>query len=79
MPRPRTLRMRADGMPAGGVDVFYRSLAKQTELYHLFREGKGNLAAKPSPATHRTCAAWPWTCTPAARARTLRPKRRTSG
>ncbi len=43
------LRMRADGMPAGGVDVFYRSLAKQTELYHLFLEGKGNLAAKPSP------------------------------
>ena len=42
------LRMRADGMPAGGVDVFYRSLAKQAELYRLYLAGKGNLAAKPS-------------------------------
>ncbi|MFT3862147.1 peptidoglycan-binding protein [Micropruina sp.] len=43
------LRMRAEGMPAGGVAVFYRSLAKQAMLYQLYKQGKGNLAAPPNP------------------------------
>ena len=43
------VRMRAAGMPAGGVDVFYRSLKKQAELFHLHQKGLGPLAAAPSP------------------------------
>lgn len=43
------LRMLADGLPAGGVAVFSRSLAKQKELFKRFKEGKGPVAARPSP------------------------------
>ncbi len=43
------LRMRAAGMPAGGVQVFYRSLKKQAKLFHLHQLGLGPLAAKPTP------------------------------
>ena len=44
------LRMLSDGMPAGGIDVFVRSLAKQKVLYRRFLQGKGPLAARPNPA-----------------------------
>lgn len=42
------LRMRADGMPAGGVAVFLRSLAKQEALYRAYKAG-GPVAARPTP------------------------------
>lgn len=42
------LRMRAAGMPAGGVAVFHRSLAKQEQLFKRFLAGTGPLAAKPN-------------------------------
>jgi len=42
------LRMRAAGMPAGGIDVFHRSLEKQAELFKLWLSGKGNRAAPPN-------------------------------
>lgn len=43
------LRMLSDGMPAGGVDVFIRSLEKQKKLYERYLKGLGPVAAKPSP------------------------------
>ena len=43
------LRMRAAGMPAGGVQVFHRTLAKQAELYARYRKYGTPVAAKPSP------------------------------
>lgn len=43
------LRMLADGLPPGGVDVFLRSLETQKRLYRKYLEGRGPLAAKPSP------------------------------
>lgn len=42
------LRMLAAGMPAGGVDVFSRTMAQQQRLYDLYRAGKGPIAARPS-------------------------------
>lgn len=42
------LRMLAAGMPAGGVDVFMRTLAQQQALYDAYRAGRGPIAAKPS-------------------------------
>ena len=42
------LRMRAAGMPAGGVAVYHRSLTKQAELFKRFLAGNGPLAAKPN-------------------------------
>lgn len=42
------LRMLAAGMPAGGVAVYSRTLAKQAELRRRYLAGKGPLAAKPS-------------------------------
>ena len=44
------LRMRAAGMPAGGVAVFYRSLAKQEQLYAHYRKYGSPVAAYPSPS-----------------------------
>lgn len=43
------LRMLAAGMPAGGVDVFVRTMAQQQALYDAYRAGRGPIAAKPSP------------------------------
>ncbi len=43
------VRMRAAGMPAGGVAVFHRSMKKQAELYRRHKLGIGPLAARPSP------------------------------
>lgn len=42
------LRMRAAGMPKGGIDVYSRSLAKQRELYNRYKAGKGPIAAYPN-------------------------------
>ena len=44
------LRMRAAGMPAGGIDVFYRSLEKQAELRRLYESNPARypLAARPN-------------------------------
>ena len=52
------LRTRADGMPAGGIDVYSRSLEKQRLLYAAYKAGRGPLAAPPDPnAPHvRGCA-----------------------
>ncbi|MGC3954644.1 MAG: hypothetical protein QM804_10380 [Propionicimonas sp.] len=41
------LRMLAAGMPAGGVDVFSRTMAEQRALYDRWRAGKGPIAARP--------------------------------
>lgn len=43
------LRMRAAGMPSGGIDVYSRTLAQQAYLRKLYEQGKGPLAARPSP------------------------------
>ena len=43
------LRMLAAGLPAGGVDVFRRTMAQQQALYDAYRAGRGPIAAKPSP------------------------------
>lgn len=43
------LRMRAAGMPKGGIQVFHRSLAKQKELYKRYKAGRGPVAAPPNP------------------------------
>ncbi len=43
------LRMLAAGMPAGGIDIFSRTMAQQQALYDAYRAGKGPVAAKPSP------------------------------
>lgn len=54
------LRMRADGMPAGGVDVFYRSLANRLSCIGSIWRARATWP--PSRAgTRPTCAAWPWT------------------
>jgi len=42
------LRMRAAGLPAGGVDVFSRTLAQQKELFRRFQLGLGPVAARPN-------------------------------
>jgi len=44
------LRMLAAGMPAGGIEVYVRTLAQQKALYHRYLSGRGPIAAKPSPA-----------------------------
>ena len=41
------LRMIAAGMPAGGVDVFMRTMAEQEALYRRYLAGKGPIAARP--------------------------------
>ena len=41
------LRMIAAGMPAGGVDVFTRTMAEQETLYRRYLAGKGPIAARP--------------------------------
>ena len=41
------LRMIAAGMPAGGVDVFTRTVAEQAALYVRYLAGKGPIAARP--------------------------------
>lgn len=43
------LRMRAAGMPAGGVDVWSRTPAQQAALRKRYEAGLGPLAAKPTP------------------------------
>ncbi len=43
------LRMRSAGMPSGGIDVYSRTLAQQAYLRQLYEQGKGPLAARPSP------------------------------
>lgn len=43
------LRMRSAGMPSGGIDVYSRTLAQQAYLRKLYEQGKGPLAARPSP------------------------------
>lgn len=42
------LRMRAAGMPAGGIDVYSRTYAQQAELRRRYEAGIGPLAAKPN-------------------------------
>lgn len=42
------LRMRAAGMPAGGIDAWSRTYAKQAELRRRYEAGLGPLAAKPN-------------------------------
>ena len=42
------LRMLADGMPAGGIDVFGRTLAQQADLYARAHE-RGVTTAPPTP------------------------------
>lgn len=42
------LRMRAAGMPAGGVDVFSRTMAQQAELRRRYEAGLGPIAARPN-------------------------------
>ncbi len=42
------LRMLADGMPAGGIDVFQRTWEEQQALYDRYRFHGGPIAAKPS-------------------------------
>lgn len=44
------LRMLTAGMPAGGVDVFSRTMAQQAELRRRYEAGIGPIAAKPSPS-----------------------------
>ena len=41
-------RMLSAGLPAGGIDVFTRTLEEQRRLYNLYKAGKGNLAAYPN-------------------------------
>ena len=43
------LRMRAAGMPAGGVDVWSRTMAQQAALRKRYEARLGPLAARPSP------------------------------
>ena len=48
-------RMQIAGMPTDGIVVGLRTMAEQQRLYDLYKAGKGNLAAKPSPtAPHIT-------------------------
>lgn len=42
------LRMRAAGMPAGGIDAWSRTYAQQAELRRRYEAGLGPLAAKPN-------------------------------
>ena len=42
------LRMRAAGMPAGGIDAWSRTYAQQAELRRRYEAGIGPLAAKPN-------------------------------
>lgn len=41
-------RMLADGMPAGGIDVFGRTMQQQWDVYNAYREHRGPLAAYPN-------------------------------
>lgn len=43
-------RMLAAGMPAGGIDVYRRTMAEQQALYDAYRAGRGPIAAIPSPS-----------------------------
>lgn len=47
-------RMIADGMPPGGIASAGRTYAEQARLYELYKQGKGNLAAKPGTSLHET-------------------------
>ena len=47
-------RMRAAGMPAGGVAAAGRTWAQQAYLYALWKAGVGNLAAEPGTSLHET-------------------------
>lgn len=42
------LRMLTAGMPAGGVDVFTRTMAEQQALYERYLRGAGPVAARPT-------------------------------
>ena len=42
------LRMRAAGMPAGGIDAWSRTYAQQAELRRRYEAGIGPLAARPN-------------------------------
>ena len=42
------LRMRAAGLPAGGIDAWSRTYAQQAELRRRYEAGLGPLAAKPN-------------------------------
>ncbi|MFT4225299.1 peptidoglycan-binding protein [Micropruina sp.] len=41
------LRMRADGHPAGGIDVYSRTRKQQEALYKAYKAGRGPVAANP--------------------------------
>jgi hypothetical protein len=48
------LRMRAAGMPAGGIASAGRTYAEQLALWEAYRAGAGNLAARPGTSRHET-------------------------
>lgn len=48
------LRMLAAGMPAGGIASAGRTRAEQAALYEAYRNGTGNLAARPGTSRHET-------------------------
>jgi peptidoglycan hydrolase-like protein with peptidoglycan-binding domain len=47
-------RMRAAGMPTGGIVTAGRTYAEQKALYDAYRAGKGNLAARPGSSLHES-------------------------
>lgn len=47
-------RMRAAGMPSGGIAAAGRSYAQQLALWLAWKAGKGNLAARPGTSRHET-------------------------
>ncbi len=48
------LRMRAAGMPAGGIASAGRTYAEQQALWDAYKAGTGNLAARPGTSRHET-------------------------
>lgn len=47
-------RMLAAGMPAGGIASAGRTHAEQAALYRAYRNGTGNLAARPGTSRHES-------------------------
>jgi peptidoglycan hydrolase-like protein with peptidoglycan-binding domain len=61
------LRMKRDAAQAGislVVNSGFRTMAKQQELFELFQEHKGNLAAKPGFSNHQDGVAVDWNTGP---------------
>lgn len=47
-------RMRDAGMPSGGIASAGRTYAEQAELYRRWKNGTGNLAARPGTSLHES-------------------------